>query len=73
MVFNLRSDISERNDLANRRQDIARRLRLQLSAWEREVDAEAAINVPEVVNAGARGGGRGAPPAGRGAAPPPAK
>jgi arylsulfatase A-like enzyme len=62
MVFNLRSDISERNDLANRRQDIARRLRLQLAAWQREVDDEAAINVPDVVNAGARGGGRGAAP-----------
>jgi arylsulfatase A-like enzyme len=71
MVFNLRSDIGERNDLANRRQDIARTLRPLLAQWEREVDAEAAINVPDVARpAGARGG-RGAQPAGaRGTAPP---
>jgi arylsulfatase A-like enzyme len=60
MVFNLRSDIGERNDLANRRQDVARRLRPMIAEWERQVDAEAAINVPGVAPAGgARGGARG--------------
>ena len=41
MVFDLRTDIGERNDLAVERQDIARRLRPLLSAWEKDVDAEA--------------------------------
>jgi arylsulfatase A-like enzyme len=73
MVFNIRADMGERHDLANQRQDIARKLRLLLADWERDVDAEAAINVPEF--AGGRGGARGAQPAGgrgatgRGAAP----
>jgi arylsulfatase A len=40
-VFDIRRDISERNDLASRRQDVAQRLRTLLNAWEREVDAEA--------------------------------
>ena len=34
-------DISERNDQASRRQDVAQRLRALLDAWEKEVDAEA--------------------------------
>jgi arylsulfatase A-like enzyme len=40
-VFDIRRDISERNDLANRRQDVAQRLRALLDAWEKDVDAEA--------------------------------
>jgi arylsulfatase A-like enzyme len=40
-VFNLRTDISERHDLANRRQDVAQALYAVLKAWERDVDAEA--------------------------------
>ena len=40
-VFNVRTDISERVDLASRRQDIARKLRPLLDAWERDVDGEA--------------------------------
>ena len=43
MVFNLRTDPGERNDLANRRQDIATRLRPLLVEWERDVDAEAKL------------------------------
>jgi arylsulfatase A-like enzyme len=43
MVFNLRTDPGERNDLANRRQDIATRLRPLLAEWERDVDAEAKL------------------------------
>jgi arylsulfatase A-like enzyme len=41
MLFDLKNDIGERNDLANRRQDVARRLRPLIAAWEAEVDAEA--------------------------------
>jgi arylsulfatase A-like enzyme len=40
-VYDIRRDISERNDLANRRQDVAQRLRALLDAWEKDVDAEA--------------------------------
>jgi arylsulfatase A len=45
-LFNLRHDVGERNDLANLRQDVAQRLRPLLAEWERDVDAEAAINDP---------------------------
>jgi arylsulfatase A-like enzyme len=67
MVFNLREDLGERNDLANQRQDIARRLRPMLAQWEQEVDAEALVNEPEAAAAAqaAAGRGRGAAPAGR--------
>jgi arylsulfatase A-like enzyme len=41
MVFNVRTDIGERNDLARERQDVARRLRGLLAAWEADVDGEA--------------------------------
>ena len=41
MVFNVRTDLGERNDLANRRQDIAQKLRPLLTDWEKDVDAEA--------------------------------
>ena len=44
MVFNLRTDVGERNELANRRQDIAQKLRPLLAEWEKEVDAEARAN-----------------------------
>jgi arylsulfatase A-like enzyme len=44
MVFNVREDISERNDLTNQRQDVAQRLRPLLAAWEKDVDAEAKAN-----------------------------
>jgi arylsulfatase A-like enzyme len=40
-VFNVRTDISERHDLASRRQDIAQKLQPLLADWERDVDAEA--------------------------------
>ncbi len=43
-VFNVRTDVSERQDLANRRQDIAQRLQPLLAEWERDVDAEARAN-----------------------------
>ena len=41
-LFNLRTDLSERNDLARVRQDIARELRPLITEWEAMVDAEAA-------------------------------
>ena len=41
-VFNLRSDLSERNDLARWRQDIAHELYPLLTSWEASVDADAA-------------------------------
>lgn len=41
LLFNLSRDIGERQDLASQRQDVARRLRPLIAAWERDVDAEA--------------------------------
>ena len=41
LLFNLRQDIGERNDLANRRQDIAHELRPLIAKWEADVDGEA--------------------------------
>jgi arylsulfatase A-like enzyme len=41
MLFNLRADIGERDDLVGRRSDVARRLRPLLAAWEQDVSAEA--------------------------------
>jgi arylsulfatase A-like enzyme len=40
-VFNLRTDLSERNDLARWRQDVAQQLHPLLRDWEVSVDAEA--------------------------------
>jgi arylsulfatase A-like enzyme len=40
-IFDVRTDLGERQDLASRRQDIARKLRVLIADWEREVDAEA--------------------------------
>ena len=40
-VFNLRTDLSERNDLARWRQDVAQQLYPLLRDWEVSVDAEA--------------------------------
>jgi arylsulfatase A-like enzyme len=40
-VFDLSKDVGERNDVTNQRQDIARRLRPLIAAWEADVDAEA--------------------------------
>lgn len=43
-VFDLSTDVGERNDLTNQRQDIARKLRPLITAWEADVDAEAGAN-----------------------------
>jgi arylsulfatase A-like enzyme len=40
MLFNVRDDVGERNDLARTRQDIARRLRPLIAAWEKDVDGK---------------------------------
>ena len=40
MLFNLRTDVGERNNLIGQRSDIARRLRRLLVAWQEDVDAE---------------------------------
>jgi arylsulfatase A-like enzyme len=41
MLFDLRADIGERNNLIGQRPDVARRLRPLLTAWLEDVDAEA--------------------------------
>jgi arylsulfatase A len=41
MLFNLRTDIGERRDLAATRPDLVRQLRARYLEWEKEVDAEA--------------------------------
>ena len=41
MLFNMRADVGERNDLIGQRADIARRLRPLLAAWQQDVEAEA--------------------------------
>jgi homoserine O-acetyltransferase len=58
MVFDLRRDIGERNDLAYQRPDIARRLRPLLTRWEEQIDAEALVHEPQLA-AAAQAAGRG--------------
>ncbi len=45
-LFNLRTDLSERNDLAGRRRDVVQKLHPLLAAWEAAVNAEAPAGVP---------------------------
>jgi arylsulfatase A-like enzyme len=45
-VFNVRTDLSERHDVANQRQDVAQALWPLLEAWEKDVDAEAQARAP---------------------------
>jgi arylsulfatase A-like enzyme len=78
MVFDIRKDVAEQRDLANRRQDIAHRLCPLIAQWETEVNAEggggrgaARGGAPAAARGGAAPAGRGAAPAaGRGAPPP---
>jgi|CXWL01.1.fsa_nt_gi arylsulfatase A-like enzyme len=77
MVFDVRRDVGERNDLAKRQLALANKLRPMLNAWEADVDAEAVrrnLKAPPAARGAGpgRGGqpGRGAPP-GRGGQPPP--
>jgi hypothetical protein len=41
MLFNLKDDVGERNDLASQRSDIVRKLFPLIGKWEEDVDAEA--------------------------------
>jgi arylsulfatase A-like enzyme len=41
MIFNLRTDPSERHNLARERQDVAQKLKLALDGWEKDVDSDA--------------------------------
>ena len=41
MLYNLRDDIGERNDLAASNTAVVRRLAQLLQAWEKDVDGEA--------------------------------
>ncbi len=72
LLFDVRKDTGERNDLAKRQQALANSLRPLLNAWEADVDAEAVrrnLKAPAAPRGGgAGGGGRGAQP-GRGGAP----
>jgi arylsulfatase A-like enzyme len=46
-LYNLANDVTERNDLANQRQDIVRKLFPLIGQWEQDVDAEAkALGAP---------------------------
>ena len=46
MLFNVRTDLGERNNMIAQRLDIARRLQLLLAAWQRDVDDEAKRATP---------------------------
>lgn len=46
MLFNVRTDLGERNNMIGQRPDIARRLRSLLSAWQSDVDGEAKRATP---------------------------
>ena len=41
LLFNVRTDVAERNNLVGQRSDIARRLWTLLEAWQKDVDGEA--------------------------------
>jgi hypothetical protein len=41
LLFDLKHDIGERNDLAKEHTDIAHRLRPLIAEWEKDVDSEA--------------------------------
>ena len=58
LVFNLTRDIGEQNDVAKARPDIAARLRPLLTAWEKEVDAEARALMPTQASTPAASGVR---------------
>jgi arylsulfatase A-like enzyme len=40
MLFNVRTDAGERDDLARSRQDVVRRLRPLIAGWEADVDGK---------------------------------
>jgi arylsulfatase A-like enzyme len=63
MLFDVRRDVGERNDVAGQRQDIARQLRPLIAGWEKDVDAEAG---PRSTAGPGRSGAPAAPAGGRG-------
>jgi arylsulfatase A-like enzyme len=68
MLFDVRKDPGERQDLTNRNQGKIHDLRVKLDAWENDVNAEARNYQPAAPTQGPRGGGRGGR-GGRGGAP----
>jgi len=76
MLFDLRTDMAERHDLARVHPEIVRQLRPLIAKWEADVDAEVATNAAKGGpgtgrgGVGGPGGGRGAAPAGGGAPAP---
>jgi hypothetical protein len=60
LMFDVRKDLGERNDLAKRQQALANKLRPMLNAWEADVDAEAVrrnLKAPPAPRGGVRGPG----------------
>ena len=43
LLFDLRTDIGERSNLIGQRSDVARHLQQMLTAWQKDVDAEAKL------------------------------
>jgi arylsulfatase A-like enzyme len=66
LLFNVKSDLGERTDLANQRQDLARQMFSLIAPWEADVDAESGVP-PRTGGAGRAGGARGTGAAGTGA------
>jgi arylsulfatase A-like enzyme len=60
LLFDVRADLGERNDLANQHQAIARELRPLITAWEADVDKESGVATPARGRGEGRGAGRGA-------------
>jgi arylsulfatase A-like enzyme len=50
LLFNLKKDLGERNDLTNQNQAVVARLKSLTTAWEKDVDAEAVANGTNVFN-----------------------
>lgn len=46
LLFDLRTDLGERRDVASQHPDVVRQLRGLLAAWEKDVDTEAATHAP---------------------------
>jgi arylsulfatase A-like enzyme len=69
LLFDVRNDPGERNDLAGQRQDIAQQLRPLITAWEADVDAEAVKSGLSRGGGAAGRGGRGLGGRGQGGQP----
>lgn len=72
MLFDVRKDMGERNDVTNQNLDVVARLRPLITEWEKDVDDEAKANGLAAVNRRTLGGGGVNPvqrPENRGSAP----